>query len=220
MSHRSTVFAQALFVTTFFVLGCSKGGSLGCSGNGSDGSSADQTAQTAGGAAVDSSLPGVYAITRYEGSVAACDQLAAIPSSPAYLVLYSFKPDRDTDEARLGGAFCDDVGQCRSLANEAAEPAIGYSFISGDDAEGWQGWAITGTGPEEEQCGADVQSHRLAMDTGAAVRIETKTVRTLFPPVVDGEIATCHNKDAIASVNDNLPCTSLVVLEATKETGL
>ena len=220
MTHRSTVFTNALFVTTCLVFGCSKTGTFGCNPGDSDASGTGPSAKTEGVPTVDSDLPGVYAISRYQGSQGACDQLADIPSPPAYLVLYGFTRDQDTDDVRLGGAFCNDVGRCRALASEAGEPAIGYSFISGDDATGWQGWAISGTAPENDQCGADVQSHQLTMEIAQAVRIETKTVRTVFPPVVDGEVATCHNKDAIASVNDDLVCKSLLRLEATREAGL
>lgn len=219
MTHRSAVFTQALFVTMCLVLGCSKSGTFGC--DRSDSSSVGGGAKTEGVPTVDSKLPGVYRIGRYQGSQGACDQLMDIPSPPAYLVLYSFKPDKDADEVRLGGAFCDDVNHCRGLATEAAEPPIGYSFISGSDASGWQGWAISGTIPENDQCGADVQSHQLTVEpAGPAVRITTKTVRTVFPPIVDDEVATCHNKDAIASVNDDLECKALLVLEATLKAGL
>lgn len=219
MTHRSTVFTQALFVTMCLVLGCSKSGTFGC--DRSDSSSVGGGAKTEGVPTVDSKLPGVYRIGRYQGSQGACDQLMDIPSAPAYLVLYSFRPDKDADEVRLGGAFCDDLNHCRGVASEAAEPAVGYSFISGNDTAGWQGWAISGTSPENDQCGADVQSHQLTVETERqAVHIETKTVRTVFPPVVDGEVATCHNKDAITSVNDDLACKALLLLEATFEAGL
>jgi hypothetical protein len=219
MIHRSTVFTQVLFITICLVLGCSKSGTFGC--NGSDSSSAGGVAKTETVPKVDSTLPGVYRIGRYQGSQGACDQLIDIPGAPAYLVLYSFRPVKDADEVRLGGAFCNDVDHCRGVASEAAEPAIGYSFLSGSDASGWQGWGISGTGPEDEQCGADVQSHQLTAETETqAVLIKTKTVRTVFPPMIDGGVATCSNKDAIASVNDDLPCKALLLLKATLEAGL
>lgn len=200
------------------VLGCSKSGAPGCnpSERGRDsGSTATAAVET-----VDSQLPGVYEIERYQGSQDACDQLVDIPSAPTHLVLYGFRRDEDSDEVRLGGAFCDDVSQCRALASEAGEPAIGYSFIAGDDASGWEGWAISRTGSDNEQCGADVQSHQLTLEAAQAVRITTKTVHTVFPPVVEDQVATCHNKDAIKSVNDNLACQALLVLEASREADL
>jgi hypothetical protein len=117
-------------------------------------------------------------------------------------------------------SFCGGVKLCQAVAGEAPEPAIGYSFISGDDASGWQGWAVTGTGPEDDQCSADVQGHSLRSKEKGAIRIETKTVHTVFPPIMEGELARCHNRDAIAAVKDDLACKSLLVLEATFEAGL
>lgn len=218
MTHRSTVFTQALLVTLCLVLGCSKSGPLGC--NRSDSSNVGGNARTEAVPTVDSKLPGVYRIGRYQSSQVACEQLMDIPGAPAYLVLYNFRPDKDADEVRLGGAYCNDVNHCRVVASEAAEPAVGYSFVSGSDATGWQGWAISATGPENDQCGADVQSHQLTAETAQkAVLIRTTTVHTVFPPILDGEVATCHNKDAITSVNDDLACKALLLLEATFEAG-
>jgi len=217
MLQRTCLLKNTLFlVATCLVLGCSNGGSLGC------GSSTKSEASESGGAGpkAASDLLGVYKVDRYQGSQGGCDQLMDIAEASSHLVLYSFQPADGTGKARLGGAFCDDVNLCRALAQRAPEPAIGYSFIGGDDASGWTGWAVTGTGPVEQKCGAAVQSHVLTSPTKDAVRIETKTVDVVFAPVAEKDgVATCSNKHAIAVATRDLPCKSLLVLQATRDTG-
>jgi len=209
MTHRSILFTPALLFATCLVLGCSGKASQGCSGGSAE-------------APVSGAEPfGVYKIDRYQNSLGTCEQLVGVAEKPLYLVLYSFTPGDGTDAPRLGGAFCGDLDLCRSLAEEAPEPAVGYSFLNYDDAAGWQGWAISNTGPKNDQCKADVQSHVLTLMGPKAIRIETKTVETLFAPtVVEGETATCHNRDAIAAAKAELPCKALLVVEATQEAGL
>ena len=102
---------------------------LGCTGSGVSGCGSSD-----GGPTVDSQLPGVYQIDRYqitptdEASLEdpdICDQLSDSDPQPAYLVLYSFRPNDALEEARLGGAFCAGVDQCREAARQAPEPVLG-----------------------------------------------------------------------------------------------
>ncbi len=218
MIQRTPFLKNALFLfATCLVLGCSNGGSLGCgSSTKSETSESDGTAPK-----VASGLLGVYKVDSYQGSQGGCDQLTDIAETAGYVVLYSFQPTDGTGKARLGGAFCGDANLCRALAQRAPEPAIGYSFIGGDDASGWTGWAVTGTGPVEQKCGAAVQSHVLTSPTKDAVRIETKTVDVVFEPLTEEDgVATCSNKHAIAVATTDLPCKSLLVLQATRDAGL
>jgi hypothetical protein len=171
---------------------------------------------------VDSDLPGVYQVTRYASTTdGGCDEeLADVVLIADYLVLYGFQRDPNSDEVRLGGAFCTDVSDCRQVANNAGEPGIGYSFIEGSDETGWRGWAVPRTGGANDQCEADVQAHTLTSTDAQSISIETKTLETVFPPTVDGNDATCSVADAIASLNDDTPCTQLMLVEATREANL
>jgi hypothetical protein len=200
------------------ILGCSNGGSAGCGSSTKGGSISDGSRGSGAGLASD--LLGVYRVHRYQGSQGGCEQLMALPEAPAYLVLYGFQPNYGSAKARLGGAFCGDPSLCRALAEKGSEPTIGYSFISGDDASGWHGWAIVDTGHDGDECRASVQSHTLKSTAERVLRIETKTVETVFAPLVEEEVATCKNRHALAAAKADLPCKALLVLEATREGGL
>ncbi len=213
MRYRFTHSQRALFITMCFSLGCTGSGTFGCGSSNGDGRP-DPT--------VDSELPAVYRITSFQGNEDGCDQAADIPMAPSYVVLYPFYPTSAPDEARLGGAFCGSVEECRGLAEFAAEPGRGYSFITGDDAAGWTGFAILSNGSvgETDQCRAEVQVHGLTVPGAEAISIETRTVETTYAAMVDGSSAACLNADALASINDDLPCQALLLLEATHEADL
>ena len=218
MPHGTSLLRNAsLIVATCLTLGCSNGGGLGC---GSSTKSAHSDSTGAPELKVPSSVLGVYKVDRYQGSQDGCDQLIDVPDRPGHLVLYVFQPNDGSSKARLGGAFCADASLCRAVAEKASEPAVGYSFISGDDASGWQGWGVVGTGPVEDQCGATVQSHVLTSPAGRTIRIETTTVDAVYAPLVEEDVATCKHRDAIAAAKADLLCKSLLVLEATREGGL
>ena len=217
MPHQTYSNHNVLFVlVACFALGCSKGDSLGCA------SDAKTTSGDRGGNALEvpSNLTGVYKVTQYQQSEGTCDQLVDISEAPSHLVLYQFEPN-DGGGTRLGGTFCGDPNLCRAVAERASEPSVGYSFLSGDDTSGWQGWAIASTGSREGKCAANVQSHNLSPSGSDAIRIETKTVEVFFVPVAEeDDVATCSNKHAIAAASEDKGCTSLLILQATRESDL
>ena len=217
MPNRTSNFSHFLLLLgVCFALGCSKGDSPGC------GSGTKTTSDESGKAALEvpSTLVGVYEVIEYQQSEGTCDQLVDIAEAPSHLVLYSFEPN-DGGTTRLGGAFCGEVNSCRAVAKRAAEPTIGYSFISGDEASGWQGWAITETGTLENKCRASVQSHSLSPSESDAIQIETKTVEVFFVPVAEEEgVATCANKHAIAVALQEQGCKSRLVLAAKRKADL
>jgi hypothetical protein len=194
----------------FLMLGCSSSGVMGC-GN-SD-----------GGPTVDSELLGVYQIDRYQGSQDGCDQVTDIDPAPDRLALYSFLDD-SPDEAFLAGIFCGSVDDCREVAKAAPEPVFGYTFREGSDEAGWLGWGIASAGTVTDQCRFDVQAHALTSTGAEAIGIETKTFEAVFPPFPpmpeEGMTVTCRNVDALASLNPDLPCKEIIVLEATREADL
>ena len=214
MNYPSLYLTKSVFLATCFALGCTSSGVSGCGSSG-------------GGPTVDSELFGVYQIDRYQITPTdaddpdICDKLADSDPQPSFLVLYSFRPNDNLDEARLGGIFCADVEQCREFAKQAPEPVLGYAFSVGDDASGWLGWGIQGSGQEGDQCRVDVQAHTLSSPSAETIDIQTKTVRTVFPPSeTDGTDVTCRIADAIASLNDDLPCIGAFSLQATFEASL
>jgi hypothetical protein len=211
MTEKRNYLTKTIFFATCLALGCSSSGTLGC------GSSSSEEAPT-----VDSNLPAVYQITSYQGNEDGCDEVADVPMAPPYLVLYAFHPNSAPNETRLGGTFCSSVEECRGIAEFAGEPSTGYSFIMGDDDAGWTGFAILSNGPigETDQCRAEVQVHELTVPGAQALSIETRTVETTYMPMVDGTTASCRNLDAVASINDDLPCQALLLLEATREAEL
>jgi len=218
MENKTSYLGRAISTGAFLILGCSSSGLSGCSSE--------------GGPKVDSELLGVYQIDRYQVTPTdeasqedpdICDQLSDSDPQPAFLVLYSFLPNDDPEEARLGGLFCADVDQCREAAREAPEPVLGYSFTVGDDASGWLGWGIQGTPPSTDQCRVDVQAHTLTSPSAKTIDIQTRTLRTVFAPRpsdIDGNNITCRIADAIASLDDNLPCIGAFSLQATFEASL
>jgi len=217
MAPRSAYFTNILFIAACLAVGCTSGGSLGC------GSDDD------GGAKVDSELLGVYAVDSYRSSPLdpetgdpipdSCDQLSDTARLGDFLVLYSFLPDSNADEAQLAGVFCADVESCRQLAKQAPPPALGYSFITGNDENGWLGWGISRTGASGDQCQADVQAHTLT-SSGQTININTDTVETVFPPTIDGDQATCRNGDALGAITPDLPCKARLAVDATRDSGL
>ena len=246
MTQRSNFLTKTLFLSMILALGCSKGGGQGCSGggdetvsdslSGSDSASgsdsvsdSDSAGDSAGGAAkaasVDSKLLGVYKLNRYQGSQDSCDQLADIVGGPGHLVLYAFHPTSKPEESRLGGAFCGDLGKCRAFAARGTEPAVGYSFIDGDDIAGWRGWAILDAGAtDDERCRAAVQSHVLISTDEDSIKIETTTNEVVFDPRLaeadDEGNATCAHRDAINATSAALPCKSYLLVEARRESSL
>lgn len=214
MYKRSPLFSNALlFLATCLILGCSKGDSPGC-GSGKKTASGESALQGT------STLMGVYKLTGYQQSEGTCDQLVELSSAPTHLVLYEFEP-ADGGTTRLGGTFCGAADLCRAIGKRAPEPVVGYSFISGDEASGWQGWAITETSSVDDKCAATVQSHTLNPSEPDTIRIETKTVEVFFAPASEEEdVATCSNKHAIATASQEPGCESLLVLTATREADL
>jgi hypothetical protein len=210
MNYPSLSLTKSLFLATCLALGCGDSG---------------------GAPTVNSQLPGVYQIDRFqitpsdEASLEdpdVCDQLSDSDPQPAFLVLYSFLPNDDLDEARLGGVFCADVDECRDVASRAPEPILGYSFRTGNDQNGWLGWGIQNSGLLNDQCKVDVQAHTLT-STADAIDIQTKTLQTVFDPRpedVDGTEVTCRIADAIDNLDDNLPCIGAFSLQATFAAGL
>jgi hypothetical protein len=207
MDQHITNFARTLFFGTCLALGCTSGGSLGCGSSG-------------GGPKVDSELLAVYQIDTYQVSEGSCDQLNDATPPAGYLALYSFVPNDQLDEARLGGIFCVSVDACREVVALAPEPAIGYSFIQGSDQAGWVGYAISSSGAANDQCRAEVQVHTLTTTGTDTILIDTRAVETTFPPMLDGTVATCRNADAIASINAQSPCVQVFRLEATRQASL
>jgi hypothetical protein len=196
---------------------------LGCTGSGVSGCGSSD-----GGPTVDSQLLGVYQIDRYqvtptdqEDDPNVCDKLSDSDPHPAYIVLYSFRPNDDPEKPRLGGVFCANVDQCRQAAREASEPLLGYSFSAGDDASGWLGWGIQSSGQMADQCRVDVQAHTLTSASAKTIDIQTRTVRTVFPPAeTEGHEVTCRIADAIALLDEDLPCIGAFSLQATFEASL
>ncbi len=211
MSCTANYFRKIIFSTLGLALGCTSGGSIGCGGS---------AAGVEESPTVDSNLPAIYQITSYQGDTTGCDQPADIDLAPSYLVFYAFRPDTDPSTSRLGATFCSSLTQCRGLAEFAAEPSRGYSFIVGDDNTGWTGWAILASGPLNDMCEATVQAHMLTMSSPNTIRIESKTVDTVFMPMLVGNDATCPNADAIASLNDELTCKEIILVEAKRDAEL
>jgi hypothetical protein len=209
MTEKSTYFTKTIFFGTCLVLGCFGGGTLGCG-------SSDSVPT------VDSELLGVYQIDVYQFSPDSCDGLTDVDPRPGFLVLYSFLPNDDPEEARLGATFCSGLSDCRAVAEAAPEPVIGYSFTVGDDHSGWTGLGNANSGLLNDQCKVDVQVHTLT-STAASIDIQTKTLETVYSPRpedVDGSDITCRVADAIASLNDDLPCVGAYSLAATFEASL
>jgi len=200
MQNNTAYLGKSIFMAAFLMLGCG---------------------DSAGGPTVNSQLPGVYQIDRYQQSEDGCDQLSDVDGALGYLVLYSFQPNDNPDEPRLGGAFCGSVDDCREVAKAAGEPTIGYSFWQGSDEAEWFGWAISSAGAANDQCRADVQAHVLTSTSAEAIGIETQTFETVFPPAeMEGNELTCRNADALASLSPDLPCKAIILLEATREASL
>ena len=107
------------------------------------------------------------------------------------------------------------------MAKEAPVPGFNaYAFTSGDDASGWTGFGISRAGPSNDQCSADVQEHTLTASGSGTISIETKTREVVFPPdMVSGDTVTCKNSDALAALTPDLPCTAIILVDATLDTS-
>jgi hypothetical protein len=210
MTKETPYFTKTVFIAACLTLGGSGIGALGC---GSDGGE--------GGATVDSQLFGIYLITQYQSSEEGCDNPADTDPPNDYLALYNHVTDENPDEPLLLGRFCGSVEGCRSeVVNFPELLSPGYAFSEGSDDTGWFGWAIPSGGPANDQCRADVQIHELTQSGADAVMIETEMVETTFPPELDGNEATCTRAAALASLNPDLPCLGLIVVEGNYEAGL
>lgn len=209
MTDRPAYLTNILFIATCLAVGCTSGGSLGC-GSG-DGASAPT---------VDTQLLGIYQLDQYQQSQAGCQQLIDVDPAPSHLVLYTVPSNDNPDQGVLVGQFCGGVLDCRRRVKDLPT-VINYSFLEGSDATGWTGWGFPSEGSMVgEQCRLEVQTHTLASPSDQAIRIDTRQVDTVFMGMVEGNDATCTRRAAVASVDDESPCTALFLLEATFETSL
>ena len=218
MKNQPCHLTKTIFLATSLTIGCTGSGMAGC------GSLGGGTTAT-----VDSELLGIYAVDSYRGSPVdaktgdpvpdSCDQLADPPRIGNFVVLYSFRPNDDMDEARLAGVFCANVEICQEIAKDAPDPTVGYSFRLGDDENGWVGHGISRTGVSGDQCQVDVQTHTLS-PSGQQISIVTDTVEVVFPPTIDGDQASCRIGDALDQLTPDLPCKARLALDATLEQKL
>ena len=209
MTNGSAYFTNIVFIATCLAVGCSSSGTLGC-GSG-DGASAPT---------VDTQLLGIYQLDQYQQSEGGCDQLVDVDPAPSRLAVYTVPSNENPDKAVLVGQLCGSVLDCRRRVQDLPT-IINYSFLEGSDATGWTGWGFPSEGGMAgDQCRVEVQTHTLTSPSSRAIRIDTRQVETVFMGMVEGNDATCTRRAAIASVNDESPCTALFLLEATFETSL
>lgn len=206
MTFQTQYLSKTFFMAACFTIGCTGSGMAGC---GSDGGSDTPT--------VDSDLIGVYAIDSFQASTppASCDELSDSPTNGNFIVIYSFVPNDDPENPRLGGVFCATVEDCEDVASRAPEPTLGYSFLEGSDEAGWTGYAIVRTSQSGAMCVADVQIHNLSGE-GQSITIDTNTVETEFDADIDGDQATCAVRDALTSITPDMPCKLRLLLEGTR----
>jgi hypothetical protein len=219
MIHTPDCFSKTILVATLLTIGCTGSGMAGC------GSETTTNANGAGPADIDSELVGIYAIDSYQSSPAdengnpvpdSCDQLADI-SKPNFIVLYGFRPNPEAS-ARLGGVFCSTVEDCQDVARRGPEPTFGYSFIVGNDAAGWTGYAELATRDNGADCVSDMQVHSLSSE-GQSITINTDQVQVTYPPEMVPELgdeATCRVGNAISAITPDLPCQARLLLNATR----
>lgn len=208
MKNKTIYLGKSIYVAAFLMFGCSSSGVMGCGGD--------------SGPTVDSELVGIYRIDRYQSSEDGCDQPTDVDPAPAYLVLYGGPSSTDPEEVFLVGQFCSTVDDCRQSVQDFAG-AINWSFFTGSDETGWQGWGISRRGSLNDQCQADVQRHILTSTSASTITIDTTTVEAEFMPTeVDGSEATCSDRVAIetAADQDQLPCIASFLVEATFEERL
>lgn len=208
--NATTYLTKTMFFATCLAFGCTSSGTLGC---GSSGGAEETT--------VDSELFGIYQISRYQRSEQGCDQPMDTDPPGDYIALYSFATSDNPDNPLLLGRFCSSVDDCRNdIRNFPGLVGPGYSFTQGDDDAGWFGWAISSRGNLNDQCQHDVQAHTMISTDAGEIDIETRTFQPVFPPELDGTTATCSDADAIAALDDELPCIELFRVEAKREAGL
>ncbi len=209
MENKSVYLGKSIYIAAFLMFGCSSSGVMGCGGD--------------GGPTVDSELLGIYRVDRYRISEGGCDQPTDVDSPPAFLALYGEPSSTDPEEVFLVGQFCGpEVADCRQNV-EDFPAAINWSFFTGSDETGWQGWGISKKSNLNDQCQFDVQRHMLMSAGAQSVTIDTRTVEVEFmPSAVDGSEATCSDRVAIetAADQDQLPCKTSFLVEATFDTRL
>jgi len=206
MTKQKTYFGKSILMATCLTLGCTSSGALGC------GSSVESSS-------VDTELLGIYQVSSYQRSENGCDQITDASGGPR-LALYTIPSNETPDQALLVGQFCGSVDDCRARVRDRPT-IVNYSFFQGSDLGGWVGWAVpTEGGMVGDQCRVEVQTHTLTSPSDQAVRIDTRQVETVFMGMVEGNEATCSIREAIASINDDSPCTALFLLEASFEARL
>jgi len=218
MTQKPDYFSKSILLATLLTIGCTGSGMAGC---GSDGGS------SLGAPSVDSGLLGVYVIDTFQSSPLdeltgdpvpnSCDELADAPTPGERVVLYAFRPNDDPENPRIGAVFCGSVEECRDVAARAPEPAVGYSFLEGNDEDGWVGYGISRTGSTGGECRVDVQEHTLVAN-GASITINTDVREVEYEPVMDPEVgteATCSIRAALQNLTPDIPCKSRFRLEAT-----
>lgn len=209
MANKTNFLGKSISIGAILTLGA-LGGATGCGSSSS------------GIPPVDSDLLGIYLIDTYQADLESCDQLIDADPPRSHLVLYSFVPNDDMDEAILAGVFCSSVEECRRAGLAAPAPIQGYSFTTGSDQSGWLGWGVQDSGLFNDQCRVDVQAHTLT-STADTIDIDTMTLETTYDPRpedIDGNEVTCRIADAIDNLDDNLPCIGAFLLRATFEAPL
>lgn len=209
MNQHARYLTNSIFLATCLAFAFTSAGSLGCG-------------DEAGGPTVDSQLLGIYLISQYQFSEVGCESPVDADPPSTYVALYSFAPADDPEDPLLLGRFCGSVEGCRNAIRDFPELLNpGYSFLQGNDAAGWRGWAVASRGQANDQCRADVQAHVLLSTGGREIRIETNSFDTVYAPSsMDGDMVVCTDEAAIFSLNDDPPCVQLFDVRATFEAGI
>ena len=206
MTYHPGYLANHIFLTAGLALACLMGAASGCGS--SDGGAPPE---------VDSDLLGIYLVDLFQTSPE-CGELTDAQGTPR-LVLYSTTRNDDPEQAVMAGQFCGSVEDCLARV-ETIPGAVNYSFFEGNDADGWVGYGIARTGFSGDQCAVEVQVHTLSSTSDQSIEIDTREVETVYPPAAPGRDATCTIEDALGSITDESPCTSLFRLEATFDRDL
>lgn len=165
-----------------------------------------------GGGGSSSALEGVYTVSTWTENPTACDAegpstLATQGQTTFYLKVESF-----FGESFLNLNFCDDLADCRMLANDEETIHLGSYFFVGSDGAGWTSELFNGFTNAENVCEGTYATVTLGSPDAGMLRVERRAQPSAgFPPDADG---FCDD-EAGAQAAEGQPCEQLEVFTAT-----
>ena len=160
-----------------------------------------------------SAYEGVYSVTTWTENDASCAAEGASVLENKTETFFYIKLENFLGTKFLNVKFCDDVGDCQTIAGDDGTINIGtFSFESGND-DGWSAGYYSGFAGQDNVCDGNWVDTTLSGDAATSIRLAVRrTPAGGFQPDNDG---FCEDKDGEQAA-EGQPCGELEVVTATR----